>query len=251
MENPNPSNRLLIHQMPFRVNTANTDMHKRLRPGAMLAHLIQSSIQHSERLQAGFETLSEQNLFWVLSRISIDIHQPLEWHEEAFSETWPKNLEKIMYLRDFRILGADEKLFASASSGWLAIDKISKRPKLVNQDYSEIFTALKERHALTGIPEKLNPVKTGDIHLIKSTYFDIDLNGHVTSSRYIDWMMDTFEVDFHQTHYPRSISVNYFNETKIGEDIELRKTADSERVYSFEGFNKSRNVIAFLGKVGF
>ncbi|MBK7094126.1 MAG: hypothetical protein IPH57_03330 [Saprospiraceae bacterium] len=86
---------------------------------------------------------------------------------------------------------------------------------------------------------------------IKTSYYDIDLNGHVTARRYIDWMMDTFEVEFHQNNFPKIVSINYLNEIWPGEIIQITRNIAGEKTYIFEGINKIRNTIAFRGKIGF
>ncbi len=55
-------------------------------------------------------------LFWVLSRINIEIYSPLRWYEEGTVETWPKDLEKILYLRETKP-GNSIQLLRQASDG--------------------------------------------------------------------------------------------------------------------------------------
>ncbi|HPE35353.1 MAG TPA: hypothetical protein PLI65_11215 [Bacteroidales bacterium] len=46
-----------ITTLPFSVTSANTDMYKRLRAGALADLLIQSAIKSADELQAGFDVL--------------------------------------------------------------------------------------------------------------------------------------------------------------------------------------------------
>jgi acyl-ACP thioesterase len=241
----------LITAMPYKVTSANADMHLRLRLGALTNLLIQSAIASADKLQAGFGELKQQKLFWVLSRMTIEISQPLTLSQTGEVETWPKDVEKILYLRDFVVKTQEQQIIAKATSGWLAVDMENKRPRTLEGDYSNVFSKLKDFHALQSQPEKLFAVKEGDISEVKATYFDIDLNGHVTASRYIDWMMDTLPVDFHCNHYPKTLSINYLNETLINETIRLTKATNDGKNFLFEGFNKDRNITAFRGKIGF
>jgi medium-chain acyl-[acyl-carrier-protein] hydrolase len=241
----------LILTMPCKVTSADADMNSRLRLGALSDFLIQSAINSAERLQTGFGDLRQQKLFWVLSRMTIEIIKPLMWNETGEVETWPKNVEKIIYYRDFFVRNQEQEVVAKATSGWLAIEFETKRPKTVKDGMTDLFSELKDRHALTAPPEKLFPVKEGEFSEIKTTFFDIDLNGHVTSTRYVDWMMDTFPIEFHKNAYPKLLSVNYLNETRINETIQLTKKSIDGKTFLFQGFNKSRDVIAFNGKIGF
>ncbi len=240
----------LILTMPFKVSSSETDMYARLRPGALLNLLIESAIRSADTLGFGYEGLQKHKLFWVLSRISIEIYRPLRWYEEGTVETWPKDLEKILYLRDFVVKDKQQDVVCRATSGWLAVDADTKRPKRLDDIDMSLFIRMKDTHALEVLPEKLQQVKEGEAFDIQSTYFDIDLNAHVTSSRYVDWMMNTFPVSYHQSNYPTKISLNFMRETKPGNSIQLLRQASDGLSFDFEGRNTSLGVTAFLGRVG-
>jgi medium-chain acyl-[acyl-carrier-protein] hydrolase len=246
-----PDEKALTLFLPFHVTSADADMNSRLRPGSLVNLLIQSAINSADALGFGLQLLRNQNLFWVLSRLSVEIYKPLCWYQSGVVETWPKNLDKILYVRDFLVRDQNQEVVARATSGWLAVDTESKRPKTFDAIHAPVFTRLKDKHALSTSPEKLFPVKDGEVFEVKTGYFDIDLNGHVTSTRYIDWMMDTFTVEFHQKNYPSKLSINFLHETKPGETISLVRTSPDEKSFTFEGFNKTSNTFAFRGYVEF
>jgi medium-chain acyl-[acyl-carrier-protein] hydrolase len=230
---------------PFRVTSADTDMESRLRPGALLNMLIQSAIQSADSLGFGFGSLRQEKLFWVLSRMSVDIQRPMHWYEEAVVETWPKDVDGLLYLRDFIVRDAQKNIVASATSAWLAVDMISKRPRIIEGLDASRFVALKEKHALNRMPEKLNGL-TGTISKeVPTTYFDFDLNRHVTSTRYIDWTFDTFPMEFLLRTYPVKLSVNFLKETRPGEIMQIRQQQINEKIFTFEGVHKSTNQASF------
>lgn len=249
-DNHTEENSLKLH-MPFNVSTSLADMYMNLRLGSIVDLFIHSAFLSADTLSFGLNELKEQNLFWVLRQFTIELVQPMKWKECGEVITWPKDQHKILYLRDFLMRNNENEVIAKATSGWLAIDLESKRPKVLKNDMLEVFTKLKDQHALPDPPEKLFPVKEGESSELITTYFDIDLNGHVTSSRYIDWMMDTFSIDFHKNNFPKTLSINYLKETMVNEKIQIRKQKINESTYLFEGFNIDRNVSAFLGKIVF
>ncbi len=231
----------------FNITSADTDMQGRLRLGSLANLLIQAAINSADQLGFGFSGLKEQKLFWVLSRLTVEIYKPLKWYNIAEVETWPKDVERIIYLRDFIVRNQNKEIVAKATSGWLAIDIETKRPKTIDGLHGQLFSKLKDKHALNVSPEKLLPVYDGNEYNYKSTYFDVDLNKHVTASRYIDWMMDTFPVDFHINNYPKLLSINYLKETMPDQTIKvIRKEYSNE--FSFEGSN-AEHKNAFRGKI--
>jgi medium-chain acyl-[acyl-carrier-protein] hydrolase len=240
----------LVLVLKFPVTSADTDIASRIRLGALVNFLIQSAIRSADDLGFGFEHLHKQKLFWVLSSITVQINRPLMWYQNAEVETWPKDVHKMLYLRDFFIRDHEQNIIGRATSSWFAIDFEKHRPHKIEGDHSEIFNALRKRYALPHLSEKLNPVMEGMATEIKSTYFDIDLNKHVTSTRYIDWMMDMIPLDFLLVHYPKLLTINYLKETSPGETIRL-KTFREENCFYFEGINANLGVVAFRGKICF
>ena len=235
----------------FKITSADTDMYTRIRAGAIVNLLIQSAINSAESLGFGFDGLKGQKLFCVLSRMTIEIYNQLKWNEETEVETWPKSLERLLYIRDYIVRDKEQNIIVRATSGWLAIDTDTKKPKIIDGIKAEMFVHLKEKHGINVSPEKLPTTQEGDSFTIHTGYFDIDLNRHVTSTRYIDWMMDTFPVEFHHKHYPKRISINFMKETMPGDSINIIRCNTDELQYCFEGTNLLHKTVAFRGKIDF
>jgi medium-chain acyl-[acyl-carrier-protein] hydrolase len=241
----------LTTKINFTVTSAETDMYARLRLGAMVNYLIQAASDSADRLGFGYGSIRRQNLFWVLSRLTIEIFRPLRWHENVEVETWPKNVERVLYLRDFILRDSESEIIARATSGWLAIDLESRRIKKIEGIEADYFTHLKDKHALSDLPGKLHPADGGEKFEICAGYFDIDLNGHVTTTRYIDWMMDTFGTEFHRLNFPRKLSLNLNKETMPGEMLRLMRKHENLEKYLFEGSNPAGNANAFRATLEF
>jgi acyl-ACP thioesterase len=235
----------------YTITSAETDMFARIRAGAFVNLLIQSAIGSAENLGFGFKGLKEQQLFWVLSRLTIEIYKPIYWHQDVEVETWPKTVEGLLYIRDFVVRDKDKQIIARATSGWLAIDTERKKPKNIDGIQAERFVHLKGKCAMAEAPEKLPPITEGEVFTVNSSYFDYDLNRHVTSTRYIDWMMDVLPIDFHKKHFPKRISVNFMKETLPGHSISINRSKTDDLTFCFEGTNMFHNTVAFRGKIDF
>ncbi len=241
----------LVLGYTFNVTTADCDMNARLRPGGLVNYLVLSAINSADTLGFGYAGLRGQQLFWVLSRMTVEIYKPLKWYDKAVVETWPKDVNGLLYLRDFIVKNQQDEIVAKCTSGWLAIDIQSKRPRKVEEKFSYIFDRMKEKHALEQLPEKLGPITEGETFEVKSTWYDLDVNKHVTSSRYIDWMIDTLPIDFLMSHYPTRLSINYLKETMWGENISLAGSSPDENQFLFEGINRDNASLKFRGRIDF
>jgi len=237
----------LIQVSNFHVTSAETDMHSRLRLGALVNMLVQAAIVSADNLGFGLTSILENKLFWVLRGLTLKIKKPLKWYDEVIVETWPKDVNRLLYLRDFNVLHENE-LIATATSGWLAVDLESKRPKNIEPSISEPFTRLREKHAIHEPPEKIEEFGEGEIFEVHPRYFDLDLNKHVTSTRYIDWMMDMIPGEFHEANYPQKLSINYLRETMPDEILQIR-WLQKDKQHLFEGINLKHETVAFRGKI--
>jgi acyl-ACP thioesterase len=235
----------------FVVTSAHTDMFGRLRLSGLVDFLVQSAIYSADKLGFGLKFLREEKLFWVLNRLTVNIKRQLNWYDVAIVETWPKTVEGLLYIRDFIVRDKQNRIVATGTSAWIAIDLIRLRPKKITGIITEIFYSLKHKNAIEEIPEKLNYVENGEKNKIQTTFFDLDLNKHVTTTRYIDWMMDQFTIDFHKTNYPKKLSINFLKETKPKEKIEIFKNELVDNAYHFEGMNISSEIKSFRGEVCF
>ena len=125
------------------------------------------------------------------------------------------------------------------------------RPKIIKGIITDAFYALKHKNAIEELPLKLSYEAEGEINEIQTSYFDLDLNQHVTTTRYIDWIMDAFSVDFHSKNYPKSISVNFLKEIKPNEKIQLFKNSLDDNCFHFEGVNLETKKQAYRSKITF
>jgi|GEM_PF-360759 len=241
----------LITTCPFTVTSADTDLMGRIRLGALANLLIQSAILSADRLGFGYRGLQRRQLFWVLIRLSLQIDRPLWWYDQVEVETWPKDIKGILYLRDFILRDRDQRVVVRGTSGWLPLERGSKRPRRLAGPDAEVFARLRDRHAISNPPVRLSPVKGGRYRTIPVRYYDIDLNQHVTSTRYLDWMMNEFPADFHRQYYPRTLSVNYLKETLPGETLRVISRHQKDLEYVFQGNNLDREIPAFRGRICF
>ena len=72
-------------------------------------------------------------------------------------------------------------------------------------------------------------------------YSDIDFNGHLNNSKYIDFIMDCFSMERHKQYSVKAIEVTYINEALPGETLVLSmdvSALDSNQIY-IEGVNDS------------
>lgn len=241
----------LVLDKKFTVTSVDADMWKRLRLSSIVNVFIQAAISSADKLGFGYNNLQEQKLFWVFSRLHTEIYKPAFWKDEILVRTWPKTIDKPFYLRDFEIFDKEGNKLAAATSSWLAIDLETKRPKIIEGFEAKYFVKLKNKHGLNVVPAKLKPTVGETAAEYKTFYSDIDLNLHVTSTRYIDWMMDSLPLDFHKENYPKTLEINFVKETFPGDTVQIKQSECGEKSYSFEGLSRENDAALVRGIIGF
>jgi medium-chain acyl-[acyl-carrier-protein] hydrolase len=63
---------------------------------------------------------------------------------------------------------------------------------------------------------------------------DLDVNLHTNNVRYLQWINDTYDLDFVMKNVPQSAEINYLSESLFNEEIFIQTAADINN----EGFYK-------------
>jgi acyl-ACP thioesterase len=62
---------------------------------------------------------------------------------------------------------------------------------------------------------------------VDASYSAIDVLGHVTSTRYVEWICDLFSLDDYRSRSLDWLQVNYVNEIKPGESLAIAAGPDA------------------------
>jgi len=234
----------------YRITSADCDIHARLKPSALLGFMIQSAIDSADRMGFGFRDLRKQKLFWVLSRLTLEMDSVPQWYDEIEIETWPRDIEKILYRRDF-LIRQNGTIIGRATSHWLAIDRDTKKPGKVGLEDEWMFVSLRDKQAIAEAPVKIPAVDSEKKGSLETSFTDFDLNGHVTSTRYLEWAMNALPAEFHRQHVFEKLTVNYIKETLPGEEINTKFQLTGNKTFFFEAQHKSSENGAFRSVVAF
>jgi len=210
-----------IHTDKYFINWYETDFKGLATPVAICNFLGESAGRQAEELGFGYNGAVLLNQFWVVLRWAIKIEQYPKWREEIFMETWPRKPEHLYAYRDYIIRSGNGNAIGAATSTWMVLDAKTRRPQklelvegLLHHTLDQ--KALDENARKIKIPDTFNAIRK-----VKAAYSDIDFNGHVTNSRYVEWCLDVFDRDFHKTHFLSGLEINFLHECRFGDEIDL------------------------------
>jgi acyl-ACP thioesterase len=187
-------------------------------------YMQEAAYLHAEHFGLGHPYLISLNQAWVLARMRIEVERLPHWGETITLRTWPSGRDRLFYYRDFEIKDANGNVLLRASSAWFIID-INKRVRTIPDWWNtdalpigpKIFDSKISRLKSCGCSEG------GSLHV---NYGDLDLNGHVSNIRYVEWILNNLPLEFHQSHLIQSLEVNYLAEAVYGQEIAMCEKQD-------------------------
>jgi len=205
----------------FQIHPQDVDFQFRVTIAAFANILLTTAQLNADDNGFGLRRLNEMECSWVLSRFAIEMKRFPEQYEKISVETWVEEVGRANTTRNFCIRDEQNEIIANASSLWVFFDMQTRRAKdLITLDGIHEFA--NGEPGLIEKPIRLGPVENGvDYDGFKVKYSDIDINGHVNSVRYIQWISDCFSLDCYRKCAVSRFEINYMNEMMFDDFVEI------------------------------
>jgi acyl-ACP thioesterase len=167
---------------------------------------------------------------WALIKVQMIIRRQPTWGEQIEIETWGKRIERLYALRDFAVNSLSGGRIISATSSWVVLDRTSGRPQRFDTN-TDGFPWHPGREEVETILEKVPEQKNGkEVERFRVQFSDIDVNMHVNSARYLQWMIDSHSQEHLAAHVLSSIDMSFLAEALPGDEVAVHseKAADHE-----------------------
>jgi len=204
----------------FQIQPQYVDFQFRVTMAALGDILLTAAGFNADDNGFGLRRLHELDYAWVLSRLAIEMKQFPEQYEKIEVETWIEEVGRVSTTRNFCIRNEKNEIIGNACSNWVMLDMKTRRAKdLMTLDGIHEFAS-----GDIGLIQK--PIKLGSIDgegydAFKVKYSDIDINGHVNSIRYIQWISDCFSLDCYRKSHVKRFEINYVNEMLFNDFVEI------------------------------
>lgn len=169
-----------------------SDASRLLRPSAIFTYMQETANMQFFRSNMSLEKIrDEKGLAFILSRMAVDIYEPIRPFEEIDVSTWTCPSKGYVFNRCFEIC-SHGRVVAQSESVWalLRLDT-HKIERIESTDFMGLFenepmieTDMPIRFRITE-PEKLEKVAERKI-----LYSDIDYNMHMNNTHYPDMLCD-------------------------------------------------------------
>jgi acyl-ACP thioesterase len=205
---------------PFQIQPQYVDFQFRVTMAALGDILLTAAGINADDNGFGLRRLHEMQCAWVLSRMSIEMIRFPEQYESIRVETWIQEVGKVNTIRNFCIRDEKNEIIGNACSIWVMFDMVSRRAKDL-QTLDGIHEFATGEVGKIDKPIKLCAVEGEDYDGFKVKYSDIDINGHVNSIRYIQWISDCFSLDCYRKCQVKRFEINYMNEMLFDDFVDI------------------------------
>lgn len=225
-----------IYEKEYAVTDAAVDCFGNLKPSMLLFYCQDVAGHHCVQLGTDYDTLAQKNLFWAIIRQKVQITRLPRSGEMIRVETWPMPTTKVCYPRSTVAYDRQGNELFRAIGMWVLMDKESRAMILPGK------SGVTVQGLLTGTelasPGSLAPRNLADTQCRTVRYSDLDRNGHMNNTRYLEWMGDLLPSSFHGQNSPREFTVCYHAEAKEGDPLHLSWHLDSDGLLQVEGWRE-------------
>ena len=225
-----------LYTKEFHISPVTTDRYSRLKISQLLGCLQDVAGDHSAILGTDRNALMDKNLFWAVIRHRVQITRLPESGEILRVETWPMPTTRTAYPRS--TIAYDEngnECFRSISL-WILMDAQTRAMVLPGKSGVQVDGLL--RGCELQAPGSMLPK---EMHVCDSRtvrYTDLDVNGHMNNCRYMQWVDDLLDADFHEAHSPKELLVCYLSEARESEKIDITWEVSQETVLRVDAQRK-------------
>jgi acyl-ACP thioesterase len=225
----------------FEISDLYVDCFGNLKPSAILFLAQEIAGHHCMELGLDWDTLAQKNLFWAVVRHKVQITRLPRRGETVTVRTWPMPTTRTAYPRAMEVLDEGGSVLLKTISLWVLMDLETRAMILpgksgITVDGIELGTEL-------STPRNIVPKVLTEESKRTVVFSDLDRNGHMNNTRYLDWVIDLLPSRFHGAHTPTEFTVCYMTESREGQTLHLRHelvenvlqvdaTRDGERIFA-------------------
>lgn len=208
-----------LHTEHYIVTALHADCFGRCKPSSLLRFAQEAAESHCLRLGADWDTMAQKNYFWAVIRQRLEISRLPKTGETVTVKTWPMPTTRVAYPRAVEGFDADGNTLFRLLSVWVIMDMTTRAMVLPGKSGVEVAgtsfgTELKAPAGLPAVPFDREISRT-------VSFSDLDINGHMNNTRYLDWLCDLLPAAYHKDHPMKAVTICYMSEAREGQSLHL------------------------------
>ncbi len=188
--------------------------------------IIEAATAHANNLGIGYDALAKLNIGWVLSRLSIEMMHYPGINGQYSINTWIESINRRFSERNFAITDGAGKVAGYARSVWSAIDFGARGGadlSALNLDKCPIGANECPINRTPRIAALSAQARRSDYTF---RFCDLDFNRHVNTVRYLELMMDQWDLIHYDNFAIRRVDLLFHHECRFGQTVAVRIADD-------------------------
>ena len=208
-----------IYTQSFTLTDNNVDRYGRLKTSQIFYYVQEVAGRHFDVISMDYDALASRGMIWAIIRQRVQITRMPLRGETITLETWPMPATRVAFPRSVIAYDAQGRELFRSISIWVLMDVNTRAMVLPGKSGLVIPGTL--RGGELSAPTSLSP-KVLTQHRVRPVCFtDLDRNGHMNNTKYLDWIDDLLPSAFHENHIPSELTVCYLSETREGQELTL------------------------------
>ena len=228
-----------VYTQTYEIKDNMVDCQGCLKPSQILFIAQDMGGRHCRELTLSYDDMASRGLFWAVSRHRVQITRLPKSGETLRVETWAMPTTAAAYPRS--VVAYDEAGKECFRSITLWVIMTLDTRKMISPSKSGIQVAGVVRGLELASPRGLVPRDMLNSSPRRVCYTDIDRNGHMNNTRYMEWVDDLFPSDFHRSHTLKELLVCYLSESREGQTLDLRYDMEDDGCLRVDAYRKEEN----------
>ena len=205
----------LTYQMKMKIPFDMADMNGHIKlPDVILLSLQVSGMQSIELGVSDKTILEDYNLVWIITDYDIEVVRLPRFAEEITIETEALSYNRLFCYRRFTIYDEAGQGLIHMMATFVLMDRDSRKVHAVEPEIVAPYQSEFDKKLIRGPRyEPLDEPISKDYHV---RFYDLDMNGHVNNSKYLDWIFEVMGADFLTQYIPKKINLKYVKEVRPG-----------------------------------
>ena len=237
----------LTYQMKMKIPFDMADMNGHIKlPDVILLSLQVSGMQSIELGVSDKTILEDYNLVWIITDYDIEVVRLPRFAEEITIETEALSYNRLFCYRRFTIYDEAGQEIIRMLATFVLMDRDSRKVHTVEPEIVAPYQSDFDKKLIRGPKyESLEEPVVKDYHV---RFYDLDMNGHVNNSKYLDWIFEVMGAEFLTQYIPKRINLKYVKEVRPGGVITSaveRSGLESKHEITSDGVTNAQAIITW------
>lgn len=227
-----------IYKKTYIIDDMHVDCFGRAKPSVLLFFAQETAGDHCTQLAVDHSVLEQRNLFWAVIRNRTEIVRLPRLGETVTVETWPMPTTRSSFPRSTAAYDEKGNLLFRSISLWVLMD-MTQRTMVLPGKSGIALTGTVRGNELSA-PGSIAPKALENTVCRKVGFTELDRNGHMNNTRYLEWLDDLLPSLFHKEHPVQAFTLCYLSEAREGETIRLNYQLSDGPCLQVEGCRQVR-----------